>query len=68
MITSAGNSGSSIPKLRSPEELSEIDKVRDTFRNNRFQQKHSADLLMRIQFAKENPSRFNPVLRRQCKH
>ncbi|KAF5929966.1 hypothetical protein HYC85_000030 [Camellia sinensis] len=56
MITSAGNSGSSIPKLRSPEEHSEIDKVRVTFRNNRFQQKHSADLLMRIHFAKENSS------------
>ncbi|KAF5957243.1 hypothetical protein HYC85_004468 [Camellia sinensis] len=43
------------PKLGSPEELSEIEKVRDNFRNNRFQKKHSADLLMRIQFAKENP-------------
>ncbi|THG23160.1 hypothetical protein TEA_008068 [Camellia sinensis var. sinensis] len=46
------------PKLGSPEELSEIEKVRDNFRNNRFQKKHSADLLMRIQFAKENPSRL----------
>ncbi|THG00172.1 hypothetical protein TEA_003365 [Camellia sinensis var. sinensis] len=44
----------SIPKLRSLEEHSEID--RDTFRNNCFQQKHSADLLMRIHFAKENSS------------
>ena len=37
------------PKLGSPEELVEIEKARETFRNNRFQKKHSADLLMRIQ-------------------
>ena len=37
------------PKLGSPEELAEIEKVREHFRQNRFTQKHSSDLLMRIQ-------------------
>ncbi|XP_019197862.1 PREDICTED: cycloartenol Synthase-like [Ipomoea nil] len=43
------------PSLGSPEELQEIEKFRENFRNNRFKQKHSCDLLMRYQFAKENP-------------
>ncbi|KAK1317213.1 Cycloartenol synthase [Acorus calamus] len=43
------------PSLGSPEELAEVERVRDCFRENRFQQKHSSDLLMRLQFAKENP-------------
>nr|AUC63275.1 cycloartenol synthase [Kalopanax septemlobus] len=43
------------PKIGSPEELAEIDNVRDTFRKHRFEKKHSSDLLMRIQFASENP-------------
>lgn len=42
------------PKLGSPEELVEIEKVREAFRDNRFTKKHSSDLLMRIQFTKEN--------------
>ncbi|KAK1361098.1 Terpene cyclase/mutase family member [Heracleum sosnowskyi] len=42
------------PKLGSPEELAEIEKVREAFRENRFTKKHSSDLIMRIQFAKEN--------------
>lgn len=42
------------PKLGSPEELAEIEKVREAFRDNRFTKKHSSDLLMRIQFTKEN--------------
>ena len=37
------------PNLGSPEELEEIKKVRETFRENRFSQKQSSDLLMRIQ-------------------
>lgn len=37
------------PKLGSPEELAEIEKVRETFRKHRFEKKHSSDLLMRIQ-------------------
>ncbi|KAI4351132.1 hypothetical protein L6164_005515 [Bauhinia variegata] len=43
------------PKLGTPEELMEIERARENFSKNRFQQKHSSDLLMRIQFAKENP-------------
>lgn len=38
----------------SPEELSQIENARESFCNNRFQRKHSSDLLMRIQFFKEN--------------
>lgn len=37
------------PKLGSPEELAEIEKVREAFRDNRVTKKHSSDLLMRIQ-------------------
>ncbi|KAA8535868.1 hypothetical protein F0562_030812 [Nyssa sinensis] len=43
------------PNLGTPEERAQIEKVRDEFRMNRFQVKHSSDLLMRLQFAKENP-------------
>ncbi|XP_028752047.1 cycloartenol synthase [Neltuma alba] len=43
------------PKLGSPEELMEIERARETFHKNRFHMKHSSDLMMRIQFAKENP-------------
>lgn len=39
----------------SPEERAEIEKARENFRLNRFEQKHSSDMLMRIQFSKENP-------------
>ncbi|WOH12121.1 hypothetical protein DCAR_0831620 [Daucus carota subsp. sativus] len=41
----------------SGQELAEIEKVRQTFQENRFSQKHSSDLLMRIQFANENQDR-----------
>ncbi|KAF3951873.1 hypothetical protein CMV_022519 [Castanea mollissima] len=43
------------PKLGSPEELAEIESARENFTNNRFHKKHSSDLIMRIQFSKENP-------------
>ncbi|KAG6769427.1 hypothetical protein POTOM_025062 [Populus tomentosa] len=44
------------PKLTlSPEEISEIENARQNFTKNRFQCKHSADLIMRMQFEKENP-------------
>ncbi|GKV20479.1 hypothetical protein SLEP1_g30602 [Rubroshorea leprosula] len=43
------------PELGSPDEKMEIEKARLDFSNNRFEKKHSADLLMRIQFARENP-------------
>lgn len=37
------------PSLGSPEELAEIEKLREQFRSNRFEKRHSADLLMRLQ-------------------
>ncbi|KAK8977710.1 hypothetical protein V6N11_013491 [Hibiscus sabdariffa] len=43
------------PHLGSPEELMEIEKARLNFTNNRLKKKHSSDLLMRLQFSKENP-------------
>jgi cycloartenol synthase len=46
------------PTLGSPEELEEIEKAREIFKTNRFEKKHSSDLLMRIQFSKENPSQI----------
>ncbi|KAL8135301.1 hypothetical protein AgCh_010095 [Apium graveolens] len=46
------------PKLGSPEELAEIEKVRESFRHNRSTKKHSSDLLMRLQFANENKNRL----------
>ncbi|KAL5178490.1 Cycloartenol synthase [Glycine soja] len=45
------------PKLGSPQDLLEIEKARQNFHDNRFTHKHSADLLMRMQFARENPTR-----------
>ncbi|KAL0337172.1 UNVERIFIED_CONTAM: Cycloartenol synthase 2 [Sesamum calycinum] len=47
------------PHLGSPEELAEIEWLRQEFHNNRFQNKHSSDLLMRLQFRKENPNTPN---------
>ncbi|KAK9269413.1 hypothetical protein L1049_001186 [Liquidambar formosana] len=38
-----------------PEEVALLEKIRHEFHQNRFQVKHSSDLLMRLQFAKENP-------------
>lgn len=43
------------PNLGTPEEIREVEDARDDFRRHRFEKKHSADLLMRIQFARENP-------------
>ncbi|XP_030942936.1 cycloartenol synthase 2 isoform X1 [Quercus lobata] len=43
------------PKLGSPEQLAEIEAARENFTKNRFHKKHSSDLIMRIQFSKENP-------------
>ncbi|MFS7973105.1 putative cycloartenol synthase [Helianthus anomalus] len=49
------------PTLGSVEELADIEKVRQTFHENRFEKKHSSDLLMRMQFAKERSlSAFPP--------
>ncbi|WCJ34666.1 Cycloartenol synthase [Euphorbia peplus] len=44
------------PKIGSFEDHLEIENARHNFHNNRFHMKHSSDLIMRIQFAKENPS------------
>jgi len=37
------------PNSGSPQDLADIESVRQNFRDNRFSHKHSADLLMRIQ-------------------
>ncbi|PRQ36957.1 putative cycloartenol synthase [Rosa chinensis] len=37
------------PNLGTPEERAQVEKTRLEFRNNRFQSKHSSDLLMRLQ-------------------
>ncbi|XP_038710034.1 cycloartenol synthase 2 [Tripterygium wilfordii] len=50
------------PKLGSPEELMEIEKARENFGKNRFDKKHSSDLLMRIQFGKEIPGSGGTIL------
>ncbi|KAF3960242.1 hypothetical protein CMV_015031 [Castanea mollissima] len=49
--------GSSTPEeLGTPEELQQIEDARRGFSDRRFEKRHSSDVLMRIQFAKENPS------------
>ncbi|WOL08535.1 cycloartenol synthase-like isoform X1 [Canna indica] len=54
------------PNLGTPEEIAEVEKLREAFRASRFEKKHSADLLMRLQFAKENPLDVDyPVLKIQ---
>ncbi|KAL4629206.1 hypothetical protein ACB092_05G291200 [Castanea dentata] len=44
------------PELGTPEELQQVEDARRGFSDRRFEKRHSSDLLMRIQFAKENPS------------
>lgn len=52
------------PNLGTAEEIAEVEKVRELFREHRFEMKHSADLLMRLQFAKENPLEINlPIIK-----
>lgn len=43
------------PELGTPDELAEVERARREFAKHRFQRKHSSDLIMRIQYAKENP-------------
>ncbi|PSS20729.1 Cycloartenol synthase [Actinidia chinensis var. chinensis] len=43
------------PNLGTSVERAQVEQIRDEFHSNRFQRKHSSDLLMRLQFAKENP-------------
>ncbi|KAG9449355.1 hypothetical protein H6P81_009320 [Aristolochia fimbriata] len=47
------------PELGTPEERAAVEKAREDFWNSRFQMKHSSDLLMRMQFAKENHLEIN---------
>ncbi|XP_034607262.1 cycloartenol synthase isoform X3 [Setaria viridis] len=47
------------PKLGTPEEHAKAEKVRQEFVRKRFKQRHSTDLLMRMQFAKENPIKYD---------
>ncbi|KAL8495135.1 hypothetical protein ACS0TY_019342 [Phlomoides rotata] len=42
------------PSLGSPEELAEIEKLREQFHVTRFEKKHSSDFLTRLQLSKEN--------------
>lgn len=37
------------PSLGTPEEIEEVEKIREAFRESRFEKKHSCDLLMRLQ-------------------
>ncbi|KAJ6747183.1 LANOSTEROL SYNTHASE [Salix koriyanagi] len=43
------------PHLGTPEERAQVENYQNEFTKNRFQMKHSSDLLMRFQFARENP-------------
>ncbi|XP_038985712.1 cycloartenol synthase-like isoform X8 [Phoenix dactylifera] len=47
------------PNMGTAEEIAAVQKVRELFREHRFEMKHSADLLMRLQFAKDNPLEIN---------
>nr|UAK14941.1 cycloartenol synthase [Cucumis sativus] len=47
------------PELDSPEDLQQIQQARQHFYDHRFEKKHSSDILMRMQFAKENSSFVN---------
>jgi len=37
------------PNVGTPEEIREVEEARENFRRHRFEQKHSSDLLMRMQ-------------------
>jgi len=47
------------PNLGTPSERAQVEEIRRQFHENRFQVKHSSDLLMRLQLAKENPREVN---------
>lgn len=50
------------PELGSPEELQRIEDARKAFWNNRFERRHSSDLLMRIQVTNTNFLQSLPFL------
>ncbi|KAJ4808205.1 Terpene cyclase/mutase family member [Rhynchospora pubera] len=47
------------PDGGSPEERFEVETAREEFHAKRFQMKHSSDLLMRLQFSRQNPLELN---------
>ncbi|KAM2859927.1 hypothetical protein COP2_025287 [Malus domestica] len=47
------------PETGTPGELQQIEDAGKAFWNHRFERRHSSDLLMRIQFSKENPCATN---------
>ncbi|RLM69703.1 hypothetical protein C2845_PM17G06810 [Panicum miliaceum] len=47
------------PDLGTLEERAKVEKARREFAEHRFERKHSSDLLMRMQFAKENPQKLD---------
>ncbi|XP_073116803.1 cycloartenol synthase isoform X1 [Elaeis guineensis] len=47
------------PNMGTVEQIAAVEKARELFREHRFEMKHSADLLMQLQFAKENPLEIN---------
>ncbi|KAJ3699987.1 hypothetical protein LUZ61_003692 [Rhynchospora tenuis] len=52
------------PNLGSQEERDKVERAREAFHANRFQMRHSSDLLMRLQFARLNPLELDlPVIK-----
>ncbi|KAL6985039.1 lupeol synthase [Sarracenia purpurea var. burkii] len=49
------------PEAGTPKEIAQVERFREEFKKNRFQIKQSADLLMRMQLRKENPSEPIPA-------
>ncbi|KAI3715208.1 hypothetical protein L6452_22180 [Arctium lappa] len=49
------------PSSGTPEERSEIENIREQFTRNRMNVKHSSDLVMRFQFARENRSEIRKL-------
>ncbi|XP_021317290.1 cycloartenol synthase [Sorghum bicolor] len=47
------------PDLGTPEQRADVEKARRDFSDYRFQRRHSADVLMRMQYAKANPLKLD---------